>query len=66
MLKYIIKRLIVMIPVVLFISIVGFVSANITSDPVTAYFSGMDKRTGRSLPRKRSSRLKRLWGLISP
>ena len=66
MLKYIIKRLIVMIPVVLFISIVGFVSANITSDPVTAYFSGMDKRTGREPTAEEIEQAKKALGLDQP
>ncbi|MDR2611169.1 MAG: ABC transporter permease [Clostridiales Family XIII bacterium] len=36
--KYIIKRLVVMIPVVLIITIVGFVSMDSVGDPISSYF----------------------------
>jgi peptide/nickel transport system permease protein len=66
MLKYIIKRLIVMIPIVLAISIVGFIGANITSDPVTAYFSGRDARSSREPTAAEIEQAKKALGLDQP
>lgn len=46
MIKYIIKRILVMIPIALFLSVVGFVLMNSAGDPVDTYFAGMSEKNG--------------------
>lgn len=66
MLKYIIKRLIVMIPIILVISVVGFITSNLTSDPVTAYFGGRSGRGAREPTEQEIAQAKKALGLDEP
>ncbi len=66
MIKYIIKRLIVMIPIIFILSIVGFLSANLTSDPVTQYFGGMQGQKAREPTDEEIEQAKHALGLDEP
>lgn len=64
--RYIIKRLIVMIPIIFFLSIVGFITANLTNDPVTAYFGGMEARNRREPTEEEIQQVVEAMGLNEP
>jgi peptide/nickel transport system permease protein len=60
--------LVVMIPIVFILSIVGFLSANLTSDPVTQYFGGgmHGGRISREPTEEEIAQAKRALGLDEP
>lgn len=64
--KYVIKRLIVMIPIIFILSIVGFVTANMASDPVTAYFGGQSARDRREPTEEEIQQVVEALGLDEP
>lgn len=64
--KYVVKRLIVMIPIIFILSIVGFVTANLTSDPVTAYFGGQSGRDRREPTQEEIQQVTEALGLDEP
>lgn len=67
--RYILKRLLAVVPIVLSISIIGFISAETTSDPVTAYFgkvAGSRVSTGKEPTAAEREQAKIALGLDKP